>query len=351
MLPATPLSDWAAAASSFAEALRLGDLQQCARYLQQDRAVLTARGWHGFTPLHHAAYRGHQALSHLLLEHGADSNLPNDAGETPFHFACRRGQLNIMHEMVQKGANVATLDHQGRTALHQAVSGGSVAAIQYLEEMGQFNFRDADRFLQTPLHIAAMIGNEDVMKYLLRNSRCRVELTDIWGMTPMHVAAQTGSAAICWLLMMETGFGLLQAQNKDGLTPLDLATQGKTYRHQEVVKLLNKYSKEEQSGKPREPMGQYYVSLLLPGVLSAMVFLIASYLGEYGGIFSLVAFAVLARKVFFQYHRIAHLARLPNPMYVGTLAAGIFHSLYCFYWKILPDILYTSLLSLADGLK
>ncbi|XP_041032019.1 palmitoyltransferase akr1 isoform X3 [Carcharodon carcharias] len=233
MLPAASLSHWAASGSAaFAEALRWGDLQQCARWLQQDRAVLGARGWHGFTPLHHAAYRGHRALSYLLLEHGADSNIPNDAGETPFHFACRRGELCIMHQMVKNGANVTALDHQGKTALHQAVSGGSI--------------------------------------------------------------------------------------------------------HQEVTKLLNKYSKEQQRGKPKQPTGLYYGCLLLPGVLSSIVFLIASYLGKYGGAFSVVAFAILARMVFFQYHRISHLARLPNPMYVGTFAAGIFHSLYCFYYKILP---------------
>ncbi|XP_048419733.1 uncharacterized protein si:ch211-223a10.1 isoform X1 [Stegostoma tigrinum] len=338
MLPAAPLSHWAAPSSAFSEALSRGDLQQCARWLQQDRAVLSARGWHGFTPLHHAAYRGHKALSYLLLEHGADSNIPNNAGETPFHFACRRGALCIVHQMVKKGANVAALDNQGKTALHQAVSGGSVVAIRYLEEMGRFDFREPDRFLQTPLHTAVSIGNEDVIRYLLRGARCRVDAADTWGMTPMHVAAQTGSAAICWLLATGAGIPLLQLRNKDGLTPLDLAKQGKTHRHQEVTKLLNKFSKESQTGKPKEPFGLYYGCLLFPGVLSAVVFLIASYLRQYGGVFSLIAFAVLGRTVFFQYHRISHLSRLPNPMYLGTFAAGIFHSLYCFYCKILPGL-------------
>ncbi|XP_067828728.1 uncharacterized protein si:ch211-223a10.1 [Heptranchias perlo] len=336
MLPTAPPSR--SVGSGFAEALRRGDLQQCARWLQQDRAVLSTRGWNGFTPLHHAAYRGNKELAYLLLEHGADSNLPNDTGETPFHFACRRGELYIMHRMVKKGANVTALDYQGKTALHQAVSGGSIAAIRYLEEMGCFSFRDADKFLLTPLHIAASMGNEDVIKYLLRDTRCKVEATDAWGMTPIHVAAQTGSVTICWLLMKEASCSILQSQNKDGLTPLDLAKQGKMHRHQEVAKLLKKYSHKPQKGKPKEPIGLYYGCLLFPGVFSSIVFLIASYLGRYGGVFSAVVFAVLARIVFFQYHRISHLSRLPNPIYVGTFAAGISHSLYCFYSKILPAL-------------
>uniref|UniRef100_UPI00398F71A8 uncharacterized protein n=1 Tax=Pristiophorus japonicus TaxID=55135 RepID=UPI00398F71A8 len=328
----------------FAEALRRGNLLQCRRWLQEDRTVLSVRGWNGFTPLHHVAYRGYKELAYLLLEHGADSNLPNDAGETPFHFACRRGELYIMHQMVKKGANVLALDYQGKTALHQAVSGGNIAAIRYLEEMGHFSFRDPDKFLLTPLHIAASIGNEEVIKYLLREMRCRVEATDAWGMTPMHVAAHTGSVPICWLLMLEAGFSILHVQNKDGLTPLDLAKQGKTHRHQEVAKLLNKCSKEPQNGKPKEPIGLYYRCLLFPGVVSSVVFLLTSYMGSYGGVFSALVFAILARTVFFQYHRISHFSRLPNPVYVGTFAAGILHSLYCFYCRILPVLWPASLL-------
>lgn len=32
--------------------------------------------------------------------------------------------------------------------------------------------------------------------------------------------------------------------------------------------------------------------------------------------------------------------RLPNPIYLGTLIAGILHSLLCFYGRMIPNILY-----------
>lgn len=32
-------------------------------------------------------------------------------------------------------------------------------------------------------------------------------------------------------------------------------------------------------------------------------------------------------------------SRSPNPVYLGTLAAGMFHSLLCFFGKIMPNIL------------
>ncbi|XP_069741454.1 uncharacterized protein [Narcine bancroftii] len=334
MLPAAPRSR----PGALAEAVRRGDLRQCARWLQHDRSLLHARGWNGLTPLHHAALRGHKELAHLLLEHGADTNIPNDAGETPFHFACRRGEVYVMDWMVKKGADILAVDHQGKTALHQAVSGGSITAIRYLEEMRRFDFHDSDKFLQTPLHIATSIGNEDVVKYLLRGTRCSVGAVDHWGMTPLHVAAHTGSVNLCWMLMVEAGISALQLTNKDGFTPLDLAKRGKSHRHREMVKLLTEYSKKMKNGKPKDPFGLYYGSLIFPSILSAFVFLITSHLGEYGGIFSAVAFAVLARIIFCQYHRISHYSRLPNPVFLGTFAAGIFHSLYCFYYKILPAL-------------
>ncbi|XP_055517594.1 uncharacterized protein si:ch211-223a10.1 [Leucoraja erinacea] len=325
-------------AAGLAQALRSGDTHQCGRCLQRDPSLLHARGWNGFTPLHHAALCGHMDLAYLLLDLGADTNLPNDAGETPFHFACRRGDVYIMDRMVKNGADVMLLDHRGKTALHQAVSGGCIASIRYLEEMGHFSFLDSDKFLQTPLHIATSIGNEDVVKYLLRGMRCSAAEIDTWGMTPLHVAAHTGSVAICWLLLAKTGTSNLQLQNKDGLTPLDLAKRGKTHRHQEVAKTLTEYNKKGQNGKPKEPTGLYYGTLFYPAILSSIIFVIASYLGEYGGIFSVVAFAVLIRFTFFQYHRISHYSRWPNPVYLGTFAAGILHSLYCFYSKILPAL-------------
>ncbi|XP_062926414.1 uncharacterized protein si:ch211-223a10.1 [Mobula hypostoma] len=324
--------------TALVQALRRGDLQQCARWLKHDPSLIHSTGWNGFSPLHHAALCGHKELVYLLLEHGADTNLPNDAGETPFHFACRRGEVYIMDQMVKRGADILTRDHQGKTALHHAVSGGSIVAIRYLEEMGHYSFRDSDRFLQSALHIAISIGNEDVVKYLLRGMRCSVEAIDTWGMTPMHVAAHTGSVNICWLLMTDAGIPTLHLQNKDGLTPLDLARRGKSHRHQEVAKLLTDYSKEIQNGKPRRPIGLYFSSLLCPGILSSIIFFIASHIGKYGGVFSAIAFAVLARIVFCQYHRISHYSRSPNPMYLGTFTAGIFHSLYCFYCKILPAL-------------
>ncbi|XP_041116948.1 putative ZDHHC-type palmitoyltransferase 6 [Polyodon spathula] len=320
------------------DAVQRGSLERCVTLIQQDQSLLARKGWSGFTPLHYAAFQGNRGLVELLLQHGADPNLPNDAGQTPFHFACRHGDVHVIHRMLKYEADVNLTDHQWKTALHHAVIGGNLFAIRYLEELGTFNFCDTDKCLLTPLHLAASTGNTYVVKYLLRNSRCQAYATDNQRMTPMHIAAEKGAIEISWLLLQAVGFRNLHLKAKNGLTPLDIANKGRTYRHQELAKVLNKYSKEPHDRKPRESYGMYYWTLLFPGVSASVVFLISSALGKYGGIFCALVFPWLAKTTFSQYHRMSDIQRLPNPAYLGTFAAGIFHSLVCFFYKILPTL-------------
>ncbi|KAJ8418166.1 hypothetical protein AAFF_G00138750 [Aldrovandia affinis] len=127
-------------------------------------------------------------------------------------------------------------------------------------------------------------------------------------------------------------------RNHNGLTPLDLCRHGTTFRHQQLTQILNKLIKEPMDQKPKESYGMYYWTLLLPSVCGAVILLVAAALGGYGGIFCTLLFPWLARNILSQYHRSLVCSRLPNPVYVGTLAAGIFHSFTCFYFKILPTI-------------
>uniref|UniRef100_H3A1V2 Palmitoyltransferase n=1 Tax=Latimeria chalumnae TaxID=7897 RepID=H3A1V2_LATCH len=291
------------------EAAQSGDLERVQSLLRGDPSRLQQTGWSGFTLLHVAAFHGNKELTLLLLRYGADPNAPNDAGETPFHFACRRGDTYLVHQIWKHGADVTRLDSQGKSALQHAVAGGSVLAICYLEEMGRLSFQDTDRFLVTPLHLAASMGNVDVVKYLLKNDRCRPDASDCWGMTPMHVAADRGATDVSWLLLQSSGFRLLHLQNEAGLTPLDLAEKGTTYRHQQIVKMLSKYIKEPLDKKPKEPLGTYYWSLLSPGISSSAILALAGYLGEKSGYIVVVLFAALAKIVFSQNHRLSNLHR------------------------------------------
>ncbi|XP_018949703.1 palmitoyltransferase AKR1 isoform X1 [Cyprinus carpio] len=326
-----------ASGSSIFESIQRGDIDRVSHVLQQDRGVLKQKGWGGFTALHFAALHGNRPMAELLLNSGADPNIPCDAGQTPFHFACRNGNIYIMHKMMQHGADLHTVDEQGKTSLHHAVGGGSVIATQYLWETGMFRFTDVDNFKVTPLHLAASTGNSDVVRYLLRANRCAPEAVDHQGATALHVAAEKGMIEVCWLLLKSAGLHILHMKNHTGLTPLDLCNQGNTFRHKQLSRILMHFSQRPKDLIPKESYVMYFWMLLLPSLSGAAVLIIAAALGEYGAVFSAVLFPCVAKVILSQYHRLSSFQRLPNPVYLGTLTAGLIHSIACFLYKILPS--------------
>ncbi|XP_076142392.1 uncharacterized protein LOC143124619 isoform X1 [Alosa pseudoharengus] len=326
------------------EAVQRSNLEQCEHFIQLDRSVLKQKGWSGFTALHFAALHGNRAVGDLLLDSGADPNLPCDSGQTPFHFACRHGNVHTMHKMLQRGADLHIRDQQGKSAMHHAACGGNLISIQYLAESGMLQFSDTDQFLLTPLHLAATIGNVNVVRYLLRNNRCAVEAVDQQGATALHAAAERGCLEVCWVLLQNGSLSLLHTKTHDGHTPLDLSNRGNTYRHQQLSKLLSKYVNKPADYKPSISYGIYYWTLLLPSLSGGVVLIVATAMGDYGGVVCGLLFPLLARSTLTQYHRISSYQRFPNPVYLGTLSAGILHSLICLFYKILPSVCPSGLL-------
>ncbi|XP_008427938.1 putative ZDHHC-type palmitoyltransferase 6 [Poecilia reticulata] len=320
------------------DCIQRGDVEQCILFVQNDRTILRHTGWGGFSPLHYAALHGNRSLVDFFLSSGADPNMTCDSGQTAFHFACRQGNIYNMHKMMQYGADLRLVDLQGKTSMHHAVTGGNIVAVHYLWETGVFRLSDADMYKVTPLHLAASTGNIDMIRYLLKDQRCVVNAVDQRGATALHVAAERGGVEVCWALLQKTGCIVLHQKNYSGLTPLDLCKQGKTFRHQQLSKLLKQYINEPIHHKPRESDVLYYWTLFFPSLSGAAILLIAAMFGGYGGLICAFLFPWLARSIFTQYYRMTTYQRLANPIYLGTLLAGIVHSLLCFYGKMMPSV-------------
>ena len=62
-----------------------------------------------------AAYQGDALFVDLLLRHGANSNLKDDAGLTSLHWAVVRGNQVAIRKLTEKGFDLTTKDGEDRT--------------------------------------------------------------------------------------------------------------------------------------------------------------------------------------------------------------------------------------------
>lgn len=137
------------------------------RHTQSDRGVdgmLTI----GTTPLLRAAKAGDVAAVDLLLQHGANPNLPNVQGFTPV--------------MAAAGLGSNSADTRGRFVTQEE----AIASLRLLiAKGGEVNASNARG--QTPLHGAAYWGWNDAVQYLAA-SGARLDAKDANGKTPVDSA-------------------------------------------------------------------------------------------------------------------------------------------------------------------
>ena len=69
-----------------------------------------------WTPLHLAAYFGHKEVVDILLIHGADIDVINDAGDTPLHKAAYTGRMELVLLLLQHDASVQVVNGEGLRA-------------------------------------------------------------------------------------------------------------------------------------------------------------------------------------------------------------------------------------------
>jgi ankyrin repeat protein len=76
--------------------------------------VLNVRGFLGSTALCRAARRGHVDVLKLLIQAGADMDIPNDKMQYPLHFAAFKENEECVNVLLESGANLNSLDRKGR---------------------------------------------------------------------------------------------------------------------------------------------------------------------------------------------------------------------------------------------
>lgn len=173
-----------------------------------------------YTLVHVAVIRHNFEALKMLLNAGANINLPDSYGNTPIHFACDgRNSLSLkkilqytkVRDSVISKPDLNVQNSFGETPLMCAVSSQNTDAVLTLIK-GKVSLNAENRMGYTALHCAVLHGTEEVLLALLR-AGCATNMPH-WPETPLHLAASKADETFCDILV-EFGANPFELFQKD----------------------------------------------------------------------------------------------------------------------------------------
>jgi len=155
--------------NEFIENVKIGKTEQVAQYLEENPSLLNGTQDIGMNPLLWAAWGGHVEIVKLLLDKGADVNLPDSGTKiTPLHMAVNEGHVEIVRLLISRGSKINAQDLTGGTPLHHAAYKGRFEAAKLLLDKGaKTNFICTDiEAYGTAAQIATRRGHKEILKLI-----------------------------------------------------------------------------------------------------------------------------------------------------------------------------------------
>ena len=113
-----------------------GRLFEVTRTVEKQPNLSRERDSQGYTPLHHAALRGHVDIIDVLLKNGAMLNARGTRGETALYLATSAGSTPAVLRLLKAGAKPNRGNASRMTPLHKAASAGNIEMVEALLEAG-----------------------------------------------------------------------------------------------------------------------------------------------------------------------------------------------------------------------
>ena len=198
---------------------------------------------HKYTPLHFATFYTNKEAMIVLLEGGANPNMPDDKGTTPLFLSCQlvsgtnaTGIPIIARLLLKYGADPNVQLSDGSVALHYAVIRGLDSVVEVLLQVSKIpvDYDVVDINGRTPLFVASQKGNGTIVSYLLQVG-ADPNIADNKGTTPLIVACEGGKINVVSTLL-QAGANPNKI-DKNGKTSLSVSIKG---NHVNIISMLVK---------------------------------------------------------------------------------------------------------------
>lgn len=133
--------------------------------------------------LHCAAFNGFEAIVEILLQNGADPNIPDNQSFYPLQLAVSKKELSICEMLLAKNANVNVLTEKEGSLLHLAAAIDFVEIFE-LDKIDEINLEHEDAFGRTTLNTAASLGQLEFTKILV-SKKAEINTTDNNNLSPL----------------------------------------------------------------------------------------------------------------------------------------------------------------------
>ncbi|CAK0878739.1 unnamed protein product [Prorocentrum cordatum] len=181
------------------EAAKAGQVENCARALEEPKVKVDQKDPEGVSALMHAAQGGYVHVVKFLVEKGARIAAKDDSGETALMKACKEGHVEAIQYLIE--AQVMQ-----RKKTHGPLSGQTDAVKTIANERRRVLDTKDDEGV-TALMKAAEQGEADIVKLLL-DEGASLDLKDDDGWNVLMWAALQGHEDICEMLVKEPEYGM-----------------------------------------------------------------------------------------------------------------------------------------------
>jgi ankyrin repeat protein len=186
------------------------------------------------TPHTQATLDGNATQIESLLKSGHNINEQMPGGDdTALAWAVHQGKLDTVKLLIDKGAQLDIPDKYRNTALMLAAAKGYTEIVKLLTDKG-VKLDIQNTFGNTALQLAAYNGHTEIVK-LLTIKGAKLDIQNTLGNTALMVASNKGMTEIVRLLIQ--GGARLDIRDNNGWTALDFANSTKNHTIADMLRL------------------------------------------------------------------------------------------------------------------